>query len=64
MNQRERTHEGDPGHTPGAPTGGGNLTAIRQQATALQAAGDAAIDNVLSGDSTKFNLAAKQEGGQ
>jgi len=70
MNQRERTHEENPGSpaagpgAPGGPGGGGTLRAAREQGAAFAAAGNEAIDNVLSGDSAKFNQAAKQEGGQ
>jgi hypothetical protein len=44
--------------------GSSELDAIRQSAEAMLAAGDAAIDKVLSGDSTKFIQQAKQEGGE
>ena len=66
MNERERhNHEMNPGGSdPALPAGGGNLNVTRQRATAFFAAADAAIENVLSGDSAKFNQAARQEGGQ
>ena len=63
MNEKERHLTGG---NAGDPTGqpAGNLKAIRQEADAFLAAADKAIDNVLSGDSTKFNQAARQRGGQ
>jgi len=66
MNEKERKrHDADPGDTgPAVPIGGGNLGPARQRAEAFFAAADAAIENVLSGDSAKFNQAARQEGGQ
>jgi hypothetical protein len=66
MNERERPHQGNNpgGSDPGLPAGGGNLEGVRQRATAFFAAADDAINNALSGDSTKFNQAARQEGGE
>ena len=65
MNERERHNpSSNPGDTSVQPAGWGNLNAVRQQSEAFFAAGDAAIDNVLSGDSAKFNQAARQQGGQ
>ena len=65
MNERERHIPNGSPSDPSTPgPGGGNLNAIRQQGEAFFAAGDAAIDNVLSGDSAKFNQAARQQGGQ
>jgi len=66
MNEREHTeHGGHPsGSDPSHPVGGGNLNQLRQRASAFYAAADAAIDNVLSGDSAKFNQAARQQGGE
>ena len=66
MNEKQR-HDtgGNPdGSNPGGPTGGGNLDQTRKRAEAFYAAADAAIKNVISGDSAKFNQAARQEGGQ
>ena len=66
MNERERQQETDSpdGSNPSHPVGGSNLNQIRERATAFHAAADAAIDNVLSGDSEKFNQDARQRGGQ
>lgn len=66
MNERERNEHANnpPGSDPSHPVGGGNLNQLRQRASAFYAAADAAIDNVLSGDSTKFNQSARQQGGQ
>ncbi|MSU57202.1 MAG: hypothetical protein EXS35_03305 [Pedosphaera sp.] len=66
MNERERTNDGsNPGGAdPSLPVGGGNLNQLRQRAQAFYAAADAAIDNVMSGDSTKFNESARQQGGE
>ena len=66
MNEQQRQHHGaNPGGSdPGLPAGGGNLEQTRQRAAAFYAAADDAIKNVLSGDSTKFNQAARQEGGE
>ena len=66
MNQQQRHNDQsnqpvDPAS--GNPTGG-DLNALRQQAAALHAAADAAIQNVLSSDSQAFNTAMRQEGGQ
>lgn len=65
MNEQERHH-----HTPNpdgsdtGPAGNGHLQQMRERANAFYAAADDAIKNVLSGDSAKFNQAARQEGGQ
>ena len=66
MNERERNEPGNnpPGSDPSHPRGGGNLNQLRQRASAFYAAADAAIDSVLSGDSAKFNQAARQQGGE
>ena len=66
MNEQQRHHHGaNPGDPePVRPAGSGNLEQTRQRATAFFAAADAAIKNALSGDSTKFNQSARQEGGQ
>ncbi len=65
MNEKERHDHGtNPGSEPGLPAGGGNLEHTRQRAAAFYAAADDAINNVLSGDSTKFNQSARQEGGE
>jgi len=66
MNEREHNEPGNnpSGSDPSLPMGGGNLSQLRQRATAFYAAADAAIENVLSGDSAKFNESARQQGGQ
>jgi hypothetical protein len=67
MNIRERSPNPAPPQPQLAGVGDGGssgLDAIRQSAEAMLAAGDAAIDKVLSGDSTKFIQQAKQEGGE
>ena len=67
MNEQERQHHNpgsNAGGPDGLPSGGGNLEQTRQRAAAFYAAADNAIKNALSGDSTKFNQAARQEGGQ
>lgn len=66
MNEKERNDHGakPAGSDPAYPVGGANLENTRQRAAAFYAAADAAIENVLSGDSTKFNQAARQEGGE
>jgi hypothetical protein len=63
-NEKERPiqHNGTGGDA-GAPDGA-KLKAARQQGEAFFAAADKAIDSVLSGDSLKFNQAARQRGGQ
>ena len=47
----------------GSPTEG-NLGSLREQGESFWAAGDDAINRALSGNSTQFNQAARQEGGQ
>jgi hypothetical protein len=66
MNEQERQQQGNApdGSDPSHPIGGNNLNQIRERASAFHAAADAAIDNVLSGDSEKFNQDARQHGGQ
>jgi len=66
MNERERNSaDNAPSDSGPSPTGGGkNLNEIRERASAFHAAADAAIDNVLSGNSEQFNQAARQQGGQ
>jgi hypothetical protein len=65
MRERERQHDqrqqpqGD-----SAPAAGTNLGAISDAAARLLAAGDAAIDHALSGDSDAFLRANRQHGGQ
>jgi hypothetical protein len=66
MNEKQRhdhsTNGG--GSDQGSPAAGGNLGHARQQAAAFYAAADDAIRNAVSGDSSKFNQAARQEGGE
>ncbi|MCX6901637.1 MAG: hypothetical protein NT105_23400 [Verrucomicrobia bacterium] len=65
MIQRERANEGTPRPQDAPPpAGSGNLNAARASASALLAAGDAAINKALSGDSEKFNESVRQDGGQ
>ncbi|HPC59778.1 MAG TPA: hypothetical protein PKX23_03890 [Verrucomicrobiota bacterium] len=66
MSEKQRHHHpANPGDTgPGCPGGGGNLEQARQQGAAFLAAADEAIKHALSGDSAKFNEAARQEGGE
>ncbi|MCL4180054.1 MAG: hypothetical protein KJ072_20190 [Verrucomicrobia bacterium] len=63
MNERERQPDdagaGDPGCPEPAASG-----VNRADAAAFFAAADAAIESALSGDSARFNQAARQEGGQ
>lgn len=65
------TREHSPNPAPAQPQlagmgdgGGSDLAAIRQSAEAMLAAGDAAIDKVLSSDSTQFIQQARQQGGE
>jgi len=66
MIQRERNNDqsNQPSQPASGGAGGGNLNDLRRQAAALHAAADAAINNVLSGNSQSFNNAMRQEGGQ
>jgi len=66
MNEKQRHNPGanPDGSDAGGPAGGGKLDQTRQRAEAFHAAADAAIKNVISGDSAKFNQAARQEGGE
>jgi hypothetical protein len=65
MRERERTSDERqrPAASGGAPDGT-NLGAIGDAAARLLAAGDAAIDRALSGDSDAFLQANRQQGGQ
>ena len=63
MQERERQH--DERERPQLTAAGGeNLGAIGNTASQLLAAGDAAIDRALSGDSDAFLRANRQQGGQ
>jgi hypothetical protein len=66
MNERQRHNHGDnQGNTDDrTPMGGGGQAQRRQQAAAFYAAADDAINKAISGDSAKFNQAARQEGGE
>ena len=64
MKQREHTSDEGPGPQAGPAGGAGNLNAAREAATAFFAAGDAAINKALSGDSEQFNQSVRQDGGQ
>lgn len=66
MNERERPHSEvpQPAEAPPAQPGGNSLNQLRRDAAAVQAAADAAIQSVLSGDSEAFNTAMRQAGGQ
>jgi hypothetical protein len=64
MELRERTQEQPAGQRPDGPAPGGNLDGLRQAGHDYLAAGDAAIERALSGDSTKFLEANKQQGGE
>ena len=66
MNERERSQHGNPspGSDPSHPVDEKNLEQLRRRASAFHAAADAAIDNVMSGDSAKFNQDARQRGGE
>ena len=63
MQERERQHiERERPQT--SAVGGADLGAIGNTAAQLLAAGDAAIDRALSGDSDAFLRANRQQGGQ
>ena len=66
MSELERTHteRTRPPEPPAGNPGASALNDLRRQAAALHAAADAAIQNVLSGNSQAFNAAMRQEGGQ
>jgi len=65
MNEKQRHDQGsNPCNSDAGPAGGGNLGQRRQQAAAFYAAADEAIKKAISGDSAKFNQAARQEGGE
>jgi hypothetical protein len=61
--ERERAGGGG-GDAGGDAVGGGNLEAARLAGQELLAAGAAAIERTLSGDSEAYNVAVKQQGGQ
>ena len=65
MKARERQHEERERSPAGdAEPGGDNLAAIGDAAARLLAAGDAAIERALSGDSEAFLRANRQRGGE
>jgi hypothetical protein len=67
MDELERQHETELPQPPsGAGPAGGqqSLRAARDAGAAFLAAADAAIDQVLSGDSLAFNTALRQQGGE
>ena len=61
--ERERRRDDDPAAA-GSPTGPGELEAARREGSDLLAAGDAAIQHTLSGDSEAWLRANRQEGGE
>ena len=67
MDERERLHEphgGSPASTGTGGAGPGALNQLSRDAQRFLAAGDAAINRSLSGDSEAFLRANRQEGGQ
>ena len=56
------TRQGGDGGGPAAA--GGNLDQLRTEGERLLAAGDAAIDRVLSGNSEEFLRSSRQHGGE
>lgn len=64
MRFRERENERQRQNPAGQAPEGGNLDALRAEANELLAAGDDAINRVLSGNSEAFLLANRQQGGQ
>jgi hypothetical protein len=66
MRFRDRHDEEQQNHaTSGSGDGAGDsLDAARREGLDFLAAGDAAIDRILSGDSERFLLSGRQHGGQ
>ena len=66
MELRERRREDDQagGNGPVGGGGGGNLDETRRAGEEFLAAGDAAINKALSGNSEQFLAAHRQQGGQ
>jgi hypothetical protein len=66
MRFRERRNEekARPADSGSAAPGGAGLDQLREETERLLAAGDAAIEHALSGDSEKFLAANRQRGGQ
>jgi len=64
METQERRREPGFGPTGGGPADGNGLEALRREAEAHLAAGDAAINRVLSRNSEAFNTANRQSGGE
>jgi hypothetical protein len=65
MEERQRQHdERQRPQAGGVADGGNDLAVIGATAARLLAAGDAAIDRALSGDSDAFLRANRQQGGQ
>ncbi|HVO28043.1 MAG TPA: hypothetical protein VMW56_30935 [Candidatus Margulisiibacteriota bacterium] len=64
MRERERQHDEHQPQAGSVPDGGNDLGAIGAAAARLVAAGDAAIERALSGDSDAFLRANRQQGGQ
>ena len=65
MRLRQQPKPDDGAPADGArPDPANRLRGLRDDARALLAAGDEAIDRVISGDSEAFNSAVRQQGGQ
>ncbi len=65
MNERERERQSDDAGTGDSDTPQPIPTGVnRAETAAFFAAADAAIESALSGDSARFNQAARQEGGE
>jgi hypothetical protein len=64
MTQERERHRHDDSAAPGGPAEPGELESARREGSDLLAAGDAAIQQTLSGNSEAWLRANRQEGGQ
>ena len=64
MKQHEKIHDEIPRNTGSGDPGSDGLAAAQMKMNELYAAGDAAINAALSGDSAAFLAATQQRGGQ
>ena len=64
MKEHEKHHDEKPRNTGSGDPGDDGLAAAQQKMHELFAAGDAAINAALSGDSAAFLAANQQRGGQ
>jgi hypothetical protein len=64
MKQHQKTHDQAPQNAASGEPGDDGLATAQKQMNDLLAAGDAAINAALSGDSAAFLASAQQHGGE